>query len=220
MGGELVEHRVTLAPPTGDHRATLLPRVGDYRPSSSRTFRRSAAGDSATPPILLIHGIGMSHRYFGRLARELSGHHEVIALDLPGFGGTARRAAPWDIADYADHIVRVDVGRVIMVGHSMGAQFVTEATARHPEPVCGVMLIGPVVEARRRSVWWQMAALLLDTPLETHGTNAIVWADYSLSGPRGYPTKVPGQAHVVHRSAAAIVASAISAFATRVTARP
>lgn len=274
MGGELIEHRVTLVPRTGDPRATLVPRVGDYRPSSARTYRRSATGDSATPPVLLIHGIGMSHRYFDKLARELSAHHDVIALDLPGFGGTARPAAPWDIADYADHIVRVlgriDVGRVIMVGHSMGAQFVTEAAARHPELACGVVLIGPVVEARRRSVWWQMAALLLDTPLETPGTNAIVLADYSRSGPRWYLTEVPamlryplenrvpdiaapvlvirgardpvsrsqwchhlasrardgevlevpGQAHVVQRSAAAVVASAITAFATRVAARP
>jgi len=64
---------------------------------------RSATG---RPAYVLLHGIGVSHRYLARLHLELArgtnrrnvqadaGAAAVYSFDLPGFGGTPRPARP------------------------------------------------------------------------------------------------------------------------------
>lgn len=44
------------------------------------------APDGATPSVVLVHGIGVSSRYFGPLEQHLSRDAHVVAPDLPGFG--------------------------------------------------------------------------------------------------------------------------------------
>ena len=44
--------------------------------------RRSGSG----PTLVLIHGIGHRHQAWEPVFAELAAHHDVIALDLPGFG--------------------------------------------------------------------------------------------------------------------------------------
>ena len=60
-----------------------LVEVGDltFRVRSTRSARPGAE------PIVLIHGIGVSHRYLDRLQAELTTTNDVFSIDLPGFGG-------------------------------------------------------------------------------------------------------------------------------------
>ena len=48
------------------------------------------AASGARPAIVMVHGIGTSHRYFSRLHRELESNGTVYPLDLPGFGGSPK----------------------------------------------------------------------------------------------------------------------------------
>ena len=41
------------------------------------------------PPLVLLHGIGSRWQIWEPLLDPLAGHHDVIALDLPGFGASA-----------------------------------------------------------------------------------------------------------------------------------
>lgn len=185
-----------------------LRRVTDHRPPTSRLWRRQATRDfervrraplsdvgaSGKPLVLLVHGIGMSHRYFDRLASDLSPDHRVFAVDLPGFGGTARPSRPWSVEDYASHLIgeldRLGARNVSLVGHSMGAQFAVEVARLRPDAVGRLVLIGPVVESGRRTLWWQASALLLDSLREPPATGARVFADYVRTGIRWYLTEL------------------------------
>ncbi|HEY6480179.1 MAG TPA: alpha/beta fold hydrolase, partial [Streptosporangiaceae bacterium] len=44
--------------------------------------------DTATPPLVLVHGLGGSHLDWVRVAPALAAQRRVLALDLPGFGLT------------------------------------------------------------------------------------------------------------------------------------
>lgn len=43
----------------------------------------------ALEPLVLLHGVGSSHRIWEPIAPHLASRHELIALDLPGFGARA-----------------------------------------------------------------------------------------------------------------------------------
>ena len=47
-------------------------------------FVRRGAGE----PVVLIHGIGHRWQAWLPIMEDLAAHHEVIALDLPGFGAS------------------------------------------------------------------------------------------------------------------------------------
>lgn len=148
-------------------------------------------GPAETPTIVLIHGIGVSHRYLVRLHQVLARSADTISLDLPGFGATPHPERQLTVADHAAFIHgvldRAGVGPRVLVGHSMGAQFVLEAALQRPDQVPHVVLMGPVVDVRRRTVLRQMLALTRDALLyETPRSNVVVFSDYLRCGPRWY----------------------------------
>ncbi|RJU02275.1 alpha/beta hydrolase [Arthrobacter frigidicola] len=152
-------------------------------------FSPGPAG-STEPPFVLIHGIGMSHRYLDRLHAELTATADTYAVDLPGFGPNPSPGPALSVEDHAavlsDLLAEAGVARCILVGHSMGAQIATAAVLRDPQRVSGIVLIGPVVDRRRRSVWRQAAALGHDSLRELPSANFIVITDYLRTGLRWY----------------------------------
>ncbi len=152
-------------------------------------FSPGPAG-SSEPPFVLIHGIGMSHRYLDRLHEELTVTADTYAVDLPGFGPNPSPGPTLSVEDYAavllDLLAGAGVAPGVLVGHSMGAQIVAAAALRDPQRVAGIVLIGPVVDRRRRSVWRQAAALGHDSLRELPSANLIVLTDYLRTGLRWY----------------------------------
>ncbi|WP_431886562.1 alpha/beta fold hydrolase [Micromonospora wenchangensis] len=53
-----------------------------------RTHTRRSADPTApgTPPVVLVHGLAVSHRYLTPLAETLGTTHPVYVPDLPGLG--------------------------------------------------------------------------------------------------------------------------------------
>lgn len=158
--------------------------------SRATTGVRPETGAEA-PTFVLIHGIGVSHRYLARLHQVLSGAADTISIDLPGFGSTPHPDHQLTVADQAgfihDVLDQAGVGPRILVGHSMGAQFVLEAALQRPGEVPHVVLMGPVVDVRHRTLPRQMLALTKDALLyETPGSNALVFSDYLRCGPFWY----------------------------------
>lgn len=141
-------------------------------------------------PAVLVHGIGMSHRYLLRLARELARDRVVHVVDLPGFGRTPkprRDVGVPEVAAALGEVVEVVTDRpVVLIGQSMGSQWVIELAAQRPALVAHAVVIGPVVDDRHRSAGAQARALLLDALREPPTTNAILLADYLRCGPRWY----------------------------------
>lgn len=150
--------------------------------------------DSAAPMIVMVHGIGMSHRYLSRLHAVLAGSTRVVSVDLPGFAGLPKPRRDVDVVTMgralADVIATLGEERVVLVGHSMGSQWVIEAARHRPEPVTAVVIIGPVADERYRTVPAQARALALDTFGETPLVNTIVFTDYLRCGIPWYLVQV------------------------------
>jgi pimeloyl-ACP methyl ester carboxylesterase len=53
-------------------------------------------------PLLLVHGLGSSHRNWDRVLPALSAQREVVAVDLPGFGWTPPLSGEVSIASLTD----------------------------------------------------------------------------------------------------------------------
>lgn len=85
-------------------------------------------------PLLLIHGIGSSHRSWDRIIDGLATHRDVIAVDLPGFGDTPPLAGETSIGTLADAVTNFlsenDLTGIDAVGSSMGARLVLELARR------------------------------------------------------------------------------------------
>jgi pimeloyl-ACP methyl ester carboxylesterase len=58
-------------------------------PWSARLPDLAADVRGAGPPLLLLHGIGGTRRIWDPIVAPLAADHEVIAVDLPGFGDSA-----------------------------------------------------------------------------------------------------------------------------------
>ena len=75
--------------------------------------------------VLLLHGWGDSSAGLRDLIAALSKNRQVIALDLPGFGGTEAPKRAWDLSDYAifvQHFLqKIDKSNIdVVIGHSNG----------------------------------------------------------------------------------------------------
>ncbi|MFP7834492.1 alpha/beta fold hydrolase [Marisediminicola sp. LYQ134] len=166
----------------------ITARLGDRYATALLSGPEVVADDS--PVFVLLHGIGMSHRYFRRLTALLGECHRVVEIDLPGyaFNRTPRRSL--SIRDHAEVVAaiirRADLTHVTVVGHSMGAQFATEVAILLPDRVDGVVLLGPVGEPRKHMLRDHVARLAADTIVEHPVANAIVFTDYVRAGPIWY----------------------------------
>ena len=61
---------------------------------------RSGAGR----PLLLIHGLGGSARSWSTIWKPLTARHDVIAVDLPGFGATPPLPGETSIRSLSDAV--------------------------------------------------------------------------------------------------------------------
>jgi pimeloyl-ACP methyl ester carboxylesterase len=155
-------------------------KVSDYK------LNIITAGPDTDITFILVHGIGVSHRYFSQLIRVLSEKYRVIAVDLPGFGKSPDPDHTLDIPQVADLIhdllQQQGIKRSVLVGHSMGCQFVTEVVRRHPEDDIRLVLMGPTVNPAERKGLVQAWRLTQDTTREPWELNKIVLLEYLKCG--------------------------------------
>ncbi|WP_416393115.1 MULTISPECIES: alpha/beta fold hydrolase [unclassified Curtobacterium] len=138
--------------------------------------------DVLAPTVVLVHGIGMSHRSFARSQRALAATHRTVSVDLPGFGGLPAAGRSLTMTELGDLVVRAvwsrGAGDLVLVGQSMGTQVVVEAARRHPDAVASVVLVGPVIAAGRRRLLTQALDLGRDGFVEGARMNAVLVTDY------------------------------------------
>ena len=71
-----------------------------------RRLRWFVAGPEDGPPLVLVHGLGGAAVNWSLLAPRLAGTRRVLAVDLPGHGGSEPLPAAPSLAPYADRVAR------------------------------------------------------------------------------------------------------------------
>lgn len=98
------------------------------------------------PPVLLVHGLGCSHRHWIPVARKLARQHCVFAWDARGHGlcrpvasAVSLPRLAQDLRELMDHF---GLARPVLVGHSMGALTIMQYLHDHgTERVAGAVLV-------------------------------------------------------------------------------
>jgi pimeloyl-ACP methyl ester carboxylesterase len=119
------------------------------------------------PAVLLVHGLNGFKEGWGALPGALAGAGlRAVAVDLPGFGATARlrRTTPQALADAIAPLV-ADLAPVSLVAHSLGAQVAMLTAAARPGRIGGLALLAPWVLARPRRFPPRQISDVLQLPL-------------------------------------------------------
>jgi pimeloyl-ACP methyl ester carboxylesterase len=96
-------------------------------------------------PVALLHGLLDCALGWEPYARRSS--RRLVAVDLPGFGGSDPPPRP-RLSAYADDVLdaldEIGVRRFITVGHSLGGGVAAAIADRAPKRVAGLVLVAPV----------------------------------------------------------------------------
>ena len=125
--------------PVFDGRALQLPGRG-------KTWIRELEGPGPeAPTVVLLHGLGATGllNWFPSVD-ALAATHRVVAIDHRGHGRGIRPRLRFRLEDCADDVAamigELGLGRVVLVGYSMGGPITQLTWQRHPEVVRGVVL--------------------------------------------------------------------------------
>jgi 2-hydroxy-6-oxonona-2,4-dienedioate hydrolase len=158
-------------------------------PGARMFFRTNAvAPPAAAPTVVLVHGLVISSRYMEPLALRLAGLCRVYAVDLPGYGRSSKPRPVLRIPGLADALASwmdaMAIDRAHHVGNSAGCQILAAFAARHPERVERLVLQGPTMDARHRTLAQQALRLSLNSVLEAKTLGPVAMRDYAAAGVR------------------------------------
>jgi pimeloyl-ACP methyl ester carboxylesterase len=95
-------------------------------------------------PVLLLHGIASSIYTWKDVLPTLAARHDVIAMDLPGFGDSAvseRPSGELNVRTVISLMDRLGIARASIVGNSLGGAIAVAVDARVPARVDRLVLI-------------------------------------------------------------------------------
>jgi pimeloyl-ACP methyl ester carboxylesterase len=117
------------------------------------------------PATLLIHGLGAFAESWRGTIAALASQGTVIALDLPGFGQSAKPRCEYALPFFAEVVDRLldalEVDRVRLVGHSLGGGVAVACALANPARVERLALVSPAVPGfpLRPSLAYRLMAL-------------------------------------------------------------
>lgn len=141
-------------------------------PSGNLRVLRAGSRRNGTLPLVLIHGGGSDNAAISwfNLFAPLAEDREIVAPDLPGFGGSVDVPAVGGPKAMADTVAQamdaLGVERAVVFGVSMGGDVALNLALEHPERVAGLVLVAPgglVPVVRSRAVHFS-AWLATKTP--------------------------------------------------------
>lgn len=100
-------------------------------------------------PVVLLHGWLSSWRYWVPTMQQLSMRYRAYSLDLWGYGDSSKDADRLSVEAQVrllgEFMDRLGIGKVALVGHSLGAAVMLRYALRNTERVARVMAISPPV---------------------------------------------------------------------------
>jgi pimeloyl-ACP methyl ester carboxylesterase len=160
---------------------TSRQRHDDLTVVVKRFPHRAPAGDDV-PDFVLIHGLGVSSRYFQPLAAELAKRGRVWLVDLPGYGAAPDPKRDVTLADHAGAVAAMlresGIPHPVLVGHSMGTNVVSLVAQNDPGVADRIVLLAPTLDPRLRTPGRAIGRLLADALREPPRVFGIAATDY------------------------------------------
>lgn len=115
-------------------------------------------------PTVLLHGLLGSNRYWGSAFDGLADTRLLLAPDLLGFGASPRPVSGYGPEEHGYALINslrmMNVsGKVLLVGHSLGALLAIWMAARYPDQVRGVVAFAPPLYRDPKRARQQIAQL-------------------------------------------------------------
>jgi len=144
------------------------------------------------PAVVFVHGQPGLGADFDEVAALLVADHRVIALDRPGYGeaGDGAISMAQNAEVLGDEIEARSAAPATLVGHSYGGGIAALLTARRPDLVAGLVLVGSVGRENSVNIFDHvLAAPLVGETLSAAGLFAL---GRVLPKLRGLATRSPG----------------------------
>ncbi|MCC6917778.1 MAG: acetoin dehydrogenase dihydrolipoyllysine-residue acetyltransferase subunit [Alphaproteobacteria bacterium] len=115
--------------------------------AGGRVLRIGRAGAGADDPVVLLHGYSGDLTNWMFCMGALAVRGPVLAIDLPGHGGSTKDVGDGSLASLARAALEAMDGAGVegahLVGHSLGAAVAARIAIDHPEKVRSLTLIAP-----------------------------------------------------------------------------
>jgi pimeloyl-ACP methyl ester carboxylesterase len=97
--------------------------------------------------LVMVHGLGSYLPVYTKLVEHLKQDYRCIALDLPNYGKSSRGDYPFDMAFFAETVSKfiqaLKLKKVVLIGHSMGAQIAMTLALQEPDLAKALVLLAP-----------------------------------------------------------------------------
>jgi pimeloyl-ACP methyl ester carboxylesterase len=101
------------------------------------------------PAVILIHGFPQDWFEYHAIMPRLAKRFTVIAIDLPGVGGSTAKPGGYDAASMAEDIYQLasalKLDQLYVVGHDIGGMVAYAFDRRYPQILRGVMILDVVL---------------------------------------------------------------------------
>jgi len=98
---------------------------------------------TGVPALVFVHGWCCDRHYWDGQVRYFAPRYTVVCLDLAGHGASGHDRTQWTVPAFGQDIVAVveqlGLEQVVLIGHSIGGQWIIEAARHLPRSVIGVV---------------------------------------------------------------------------------
>lgn len=131
------------------------------------------------PTYVLVHGAWADESAWGFVRNELAKNANVIVINLPGHGADPTDGARKGLNDYVKTVsdaINQQTGKVILVGHSMAGQIISQVAENIPNKIDKLVYVAAYLPRNGESVMGITNKFLNNKPIEVFEFNK----DYSL----------------------------------------
>jgi len=187
---------------------------------------------SEAPTLVFIHGgvAGVTPycsgaHVWGAVLERLADEREVIALDLPGAGGTSLPDGPWSFDTIASHVAAsldaFGVREAHLVGHDLGGLVALDLAALQPNRVAAVTTVASIAASPSGDTVENLTFAHPPAPLYSRASQRwaferVAWSDHWIDAGL-LDACVASAGGEPHREAQRRVGEAADAFHTSVT---
>lgn len=144
-------------------------------PEVALNFRDEGSG----PPVLLIHGVGADLESWDGVLSRLGPKRRYVRYDQRGHGASRRTPGPYSLRDLGEDAIalldHLGIGRVAVVGFSLGGLVAQYLALTYPERIQCLTLISTVAGRTAEEQAWviERAETLAQSGATAHLANAV-----------------------------------------------